>query len=65
MGRSTQRTALKVALLLLAVAVAARSAAAKPPAVAEGGKAATVTLRAKWQGTPLLHEAAEFMVGGG
>ncbi len=26
-------------------------------------KGAQVTLRAKWQGTPLVHEAAEFLVG--
>ena len=64
MGRSTQRTALTVALLLAALAATARAAAGQPP-VGEGGKAATVTLRAKWEGTPLLHEAAEFMVGGG
>ena len=38
------------------------------PLVAEAAakaepKGARITLRAKWQGTPLLHEAAEFLVG--
>ena len=57
---------------------AARSAAAAPPpllalalllalagSAAAGGlepKGAKITLQAKWPGTPLLHEAAEFLV---
>lgn len=45
-------------LLLLAVLPAPARASRLEP------KGARITLRAKWPGTPLLHEAAEFLVRG-
>lgn len=44
-------------VLLLLLAMAGSAAAARPEP-----KGAKITLRAKWPGTPLLHEAAEFLV---
>lgn len=43
--------------LLLLLAMADSAAAARPEP-----KGAKIMLRAKWPGTPLLHEAAEFLV---
>jgi hypothetical protein len=48
------------ALLLLLLIVVAPSAAR---AARKEKKGAKITLQAKWQGTPLVHEAAEFLVG--
>lgn len=44
------------AVLLLAAAAPLASAARAQ------GKGAKITLQAKWEGTPFLHEAAEFLV---
>lgn len=46
---------LALAVLLLALAGGAAGGRLDP-------KGAKITLRAKWPGTPLLHEAAEFLV---
>ncbi len=43
-------------VLLLAAAVPLAGAARAQ------GKGAKITLQAKWEGTPFLHEAAEFLV---
>lgn len=49
--------ALAVAAVLLLAAAGCPAGAAKLER-----KGAKITLQAKWQGTPLLHEAAEFLV---
>ena len=62
------RRRLPAAAAALLVALAAAVVALAGPAAAAAGssrlepKGAKVTLQAKWQGTPLLHEAAEFLV---
>ena len=51
-----------VALVAAAAAALAVGGAAAGSAAAAAARGASITLQAKWEATPVVHEAAEFLV---